>query len=122
MKQWNLFEQQPLNLEHPAGMSIPVAAVSPVSGGVVWWNADYMLAAALPGGTIGASGFLNYHLTAAPEWHEEDGAWWVIIDGRAYKFHLPGSSLKKQWKKYGSYLQPIEELHRIAVEQYGGNE
>lgn len=53
----DLFRQQSGKLIHATGLEIPCAAVSPIKGGVAWWNVNSMLAAAEAGGMIGASVF-----------------------------------------------------------------
>lgn len=122
---WDLFKQQPIALYHPFAGLVPCVAISPIKGGVAWWNANYMLAAAKSGGMIGASGFsLNPVLGAFPEWNEEKQSWIMQVETpagkkRVYRFSLPDENMRKQWDEFKGYLTPIDELHRIAAERYG---
>lgn len=124
---WDLYKQQPIKMLHPAAGIVPVAAVSPIKGGVAWWNANYMLAAALPGGMIGASGFPLNPVNGEPEWNEQDQSWWIRTitpsgENWDYRFSLPDEKMKREWRENEKYLDPIDRLHEIAVNEYGGRE
>lgn len=63
---WKLYATQQLRLFHPAQIIIPVAAVSPIKNGIIWWNANYLISAAMPGGMPGGSGFPSNPVEGAP--------------------------------------------------------
>lgn len=113
---WDLYSMQPIELQHPADVMIAVAAVSPVDGGVVWWNAEYMAACAAPMGLPG-TGFAANLVLGRVEFHEESNTWRVFAEnGAVYVFILPEKDLIAQWDSVKKTLPSIEALHRQASE------
>lgn len=117
---WDLFSEQPLILKHPEGLTVSVAAVSPVKGGVVWWNAEYLVSLCMPGGLPG-SGFANYFIEGEPAFSVEDNAWHIKTkDQRIYEFRQADRDSKAKWNQCRQHLSPIEELHAKAASEFGG--
>ena len=117
---WDLFEEQPLRLHHPAladlkcGSGIPVAAVSPVRGGIVWWNANYMIDEKLTG--FGGSGFGENPVGGAILYDPPTDTWIVKRRGdkAIYRFERADRELADWWANNKQYFPSLEELHQIA--------
>ena len=118
---WDLYAQQPCWIEITAqGVKKAVAAVSRVSGGVVWWNADYVISVNMPGGTPG-SGFGNYMLDGEPVFDELAQVWTLPgQDGNAngYIFSLPTPEMMRLWEGYKQYVPSVQTLQVMAVKDY----
>lgn len=121
MSHWDLFMRQPLKLMHPADMLFMVAAVCSVKNGLVWWNFDVIVAAALPHGVPGSGFMKNPVIPCKLEFHEEDNEWWAISEKPdwIYKFGLPEASMIEAWDRYKKYVPSLEELTSRSRKIYG---
>lgn len=111
--EWNLYAQQPIELQHPTGGMLALAAVSPMIKGIAFWNADYLISAGMPGGTPG-SGFGYTPVRGTPVYDEELGLWRIaqeLAPDTVYSFYLPSERNIRLWEQYKQYVLPIEELH-----------
>ena len=111
---WNLFEQQPLLLEHPADRKFAVAAVSKISETeFVWWNADYLIeqnSTGLPG-----SGFADNPIEGKLHFDEDKNIW--IVENKPdwiYKFFLPDRKMLEQWQQVKKFIPSAAELQTMA--------
>lgn len=117
---WNLFETQPLLLYNPTNDTIACAAVSPIQGGIVWWNADYLLCqgqTGMPGSGFGANpveGVLDFN-DAADVWRIADPK-----TGSVYAFEKADVEMLQKWDDLKHFVAPIDELHKIAAKDYNG--
>ena len=124
---WDLYAQQPLILKHPENLVLAVAGVSPVKGGIVWWNADYLISLNMPGGQPG-SGFADNFISteqqfSQPEFVEGDDSWHIHTDnapdGRVYRFYKPDEGTMSLWQLYQQYVPSLDALQQMANQQYG---
>lgn len=113
---WNLFEQQPMLLEHPSGRKFAVAAVSRRKDGTIgWWSADYLINQNSTG--FGGSGFPFNPTCAAEEWDEAENCWKSVdTPDWVYKFRLPTEEMLRQWEQYKQYVPDAQTLQRMVEE------
>ncbi len=115
---WDLFEKQPLLLEHPTDIKLAVAAVSKVSNTFfVWWSADYLIDVKSTG--FPGSGFPKYPMEGKLYFDKRKNSWnvkerpdWI------YRFYLPTEKMMKEWPKVKQYVPTVAELQARALEIY----
>ena len=121
---WDLYAQQPLILKHPENLTLAVAGVCRINGGIVWWSADYLISLNMPGGQPG-SGFANYAIYSEPEFVDGDNAWHVYTDnapdGRVYRFYQPDEVALRLWQNYKQYVPSISQLAELTAKQFEEN-
>lgn len=111
---WNLFEQQPMLLEHPEDRQFAVAAVSRCHDGTIgWWNADYLIDQNSTG--FGGSGFPFNPTCAVEMWDEAENCWKAVDKhNRVYKFRLPPEEMLRYWAQYKQYVPDAQTLQRMV--------
>lgn len=114
---WNLFEQQPMLLEHPTGRKFAVAAVSRLADGKIgWWNADYIINQNSTG--FGGSGFAFNPIDTREEWDEAENCWKAIRrPDWVYKFRLPTEEMLRQWEEFKQYVPDAQALQKMAEKE-----
>lgn len=111
---WNLFEQLPMLLEHPADRQFAVAAVSRCHDGTIgWWSADYLINQNSTG--FGGSGFAFNPICTVEEWDEAENCWKAVSKPDwVYKFRLPTDEMRCQWEQYKQYVPDAQALQRMV--------
>jgi len=125
-KQWDLFAQQPIVLFHPAlldlldGGKVFLAGATRYTrngGGVMLWNADYIISSNIPGGMPG-TGFPNNPIDGAElKFIGKTGMWHLYTQKEPkwiYRLALPNEEDMRMWENWKQYVPNLKKLQEMT--------
>ena len=125
-KRWDLYTQQPVVLYHPALRSLPdggkiflagVTRYTHNGGGIMLWNADYIISSRMPGGQPG-SGFPNNPIDGGQlKFDDKSGMWHLYkkqYPKRIYRLALPNEEDMRMWENWKQYVPNLEKLQQMT--------